>query len=151
MKFEVIGGAENRHRMVQLPHVPCTQAMNTLFACAAAVAFAVGLAHSLLGERLIFRRLRDTGFIPTQGGQRLGEGHVRILWASWHVLTVFGWAFAALLLWLSFNPAYPGSRFLVQVIVVAMLAGSALVLVGTRARHPGWVGLLAVAVLAWLA
>jgi hypothetical protein len=33
----------------------------------------------------------------------------------------------------------------------ACLVGSLLVLVGTRGRHPGWLGLLAVAVLVWLA
>jgi hypothetical protein len=30
-----------------------------------------------------------------------------------------------------------------------MLLGSAFVFVGTRARHPGWAGLLGVAVLIW--
>ena len=78
------------------------------------------------------------------------EGHVRILWASWHVLTVFGWAIAAILLWLAFQ-VFPGGQaaFIERSIVMSMVCGAALVFIGTRARHPGWVGLLGVAALTW--
>ena len=50
------------------------------------LAFATGLVHSLLGERLIFRRLREHGASVTES-RRLG-----ILWATWHLASVFGWA-----------------------------------------------------------
>ena len=81
----------------------------------------------------------------------LGEGHVRILWASWHVLTVFGWGIASILLWLAFHAsARSNAGFIENAIAVSMLCGSGLVFVGTRARHPGWVGLLGVAVLVWV-
>jgi hypothetical protein len=125
--------------------------MNLYFASAAALAFVVGLVHSALGERLIFRRLRQGGLVPTNGGKLLGEGHVRILWASWHVLTVFGCAFAAVLLWLSIDARGASSMgFIEQAIAISMLFGSVLVFVGTKGRHPGWLGLLGVAVLVWL-
>ena len=125
--------------------------MNWYFVIAAALAFLVGLVHSVLGERLIFRRLRQNGVVPTNGGKLLGEGHVRILWASWHVLTVFGWCIASILLWLSLPSSSTSSAwFIEQAVVIAMLAGSALVFIGTKARHPGWAGLLAVAVFVWL-
>jgi len=102
-------------------------------------------------RRLIFGRLRQGRLVPTNGGSLLQERHVRILWASWHVLTVFGWCIAAVLLWLSLPSSNPSSAlFIEQAIVFSMLAGSALVLLGTRARHPGWVGLLAVAAFVWL-
>lgn len=125
--------------------------MNIYLATAAVLAFLVGLVHSFLGERLIFGRLRQGRLVPTNGGSLLQERHVRILWASWHVLTVFGWCIAAVLLWLSLPSSNPSSAlFIEQAIVFSMLAGSALVLLGTRARHPGWVGLLAVAAFVWL-
>ena len=125
--------------------------MNWYFVIAAALAFLVGLVHSVLGERLIFRRLRQDGFVPTNGGKLLGERHVRILWASWHVLTVFGWCIASILLWLSLPSSSTSSAwFIEQAVIIAMLAGSALVFIGTKARHPGWAGLLAVAVFVWL-
>ena len=123
--------------------------MNRLYLAASALSFVVGLAHSILGEMLVFRRMRQSGLIPTNGGRIIGEGHVRILWASWHVLTVFGWGFAVILLWLSRSPPEAGT-VLSPVIIAAMLAGSLLVLVGTKGKHPGWAGLLGVAVLVWL-
>jgi hypothetical protein len=83
--------------------------MNACLVAAAGLAFLVGLAHSVLGERLIFRRLRTGRLVPTNGGKVLGEGHVRIVWASWHVLTVFGWGIAAILLWLAFE-VLPGGQ-----------------------------------------
>lgn len=125
--------------------------MNSHLAIAAVLAFLVGLAHSVIGEILIFRRLRQGGLVPTNGGSLLKERHVRILWASWHVLTVFGWCIAATLLWLSLSaPAAFSALFFERAVVIAMLVGSALVFFGTKARHPGWAGLLAVAVFVWL-
>lgn len=64
--------------------------MHLYFAFAAILALLVGVAHSVLGERRIFRNLRRGGLAPTEGGTLLSERQVRILWASWHVLTVFG-------------------------------------------------------------
>lgn len=126
--------------------------MNAYFIAAAILASVVGLVHSVLGEVMIFRRLRKPGrVIPSEGGALLLGSNVRILWASWHVLTVFGWGMAAILVWLS---RAASSRIDVAVIghaiEMSMLLGSALVLIATKGRHPGWVGLLGVAVLVWL-
>ncbi len=126
--------------------------MNNYFVAAAAFAFVVGLAHSVLGEKLIFQRLRQGGgLVPTNGGKLLSERHVRILWASWHIVTVFGWGMGAVWLRLAL-PAAPqaATGIGVQAIAIAALVGAALVFFGTRAKHPGWIGLLAIAVCAWL-
>lgn len=121
------------------------------FTAAAILAIVVALVHSILGEVMIFRRLRKPGrVIPTDGGDRLLGSNVRILWASWHVLTVFGLGMAAMLLRLASSARSAEYDFVAQVIAVSMLGGSLLVLVGTRGRHPGWIGLLGVAVLVWL-
>jgi hypothetical protein len=125
--------------------------MNAYFVIAAVLCVLVGLVHSVLGETRIFRRLRQRGLVPTHGGSLLEERHVRILWASWHVLTVFGWSIAGVLVWLALPELRAPSTWLVEAaIMTSMLAGSALVCIGTKARHPGWVGLLAVAVFVWL-
>lgn len=126
--------------------------MNHYFIAAATIAFVVGLVHSALGEQLIFRRLREWDeLVPTNGGNVLRERHVRILWASWHLVTVFGWCMGAVLLRLAL-PAAPeaSTGFGVQAIALAALTGAVLVFIGTRAKHPGWIGLLAIAVCAWL-
>jgi hypothetical protein len=125
--------------------------MNGYFAAAGVLAFIIGLVHSVLGERLIFHRMRKNGFIPTDGGRLLSEGNVRILWASWHVLTVFGWGIASILWWLSLpSPQERSQAFIELAIIFAMLIGSAFVFVGTKAKHPGWIGLLGVAILVGL-
>lgn len=125
--------------------------MNTALAAAAVLSLVIGLVHSVLGERLVFSRLRQGTVVPTQGGTLLRGAHVRILWATWHVVTVLGWGVAGVLLLLAAEPALgPLHLSLLQLIALAMLASGALVLVGTRGRHPGWIGLVGVAVLTWL-
>ena len=125
--------------------------MNKYLALAAALAFVVGLVHSVLGERMIFRRMRTGKFVPTNGGKVIGEGHVRIIWASWHIVTLFGWLVAGALLWFAGLPVQVQSQDLALTAVsLTMLASSVLVFLATKARHPGWVGLLGVAALVWL-
>ena len=125
--------------------------MQTSFLAAGVLAFVVGVAHSVLGEILIFRHMRVKGLVPTVGAPLLRERHVRILWASWHIVTVFGWALGAILLQLAFSAHNIGFQaFVEHTIIFAMLASSFLVLIGTKGMHPGWLGLLGVAVLTWL-
>lgn len=73
--------------------------MSTSFALqlSAGLLVLLGLVHSLLGERLIFRQLRDRGLVLTRSQPQLRERQLRITWASWHLVTLFGWALAALL------------------------------------------------------
>jgi hypothetical protein len=119
---------------------------------AGTLCFVVAAAHSILGEWLIFRRLRVGGVVPTCAAPPLLERHVRILWATWHATTAFGCALGVLLIDLASPAGAPGRvESLVDSIAVAMLVAAALVLIATRGRHPGWIGLLGVAVLAWLA
>lgn len=107
--------------------------------------------YSILGEIRIFSRMRKNGLIPTEGGHALKESHVRILWATWHVATAFGWGFAVILLWLSFPSTDQSIKeFIARTTLVSMLAASLSVLIGTKGKHPGWLGLLGVAVFVWL-
>ena len=124
--------------------------MPSIFLIAGLIAALTVVAHSFLGERLIFCHLRSGGLIPTLAAPPLRERHIRILWATWHLGSVFGWAFAGILLRLAFPPA-PLLSVVTAAIVFAHLGGSALVLIATRGRHPGWIALVAVAVLTWVA
>lgn len=112
----------------------------------------IGMVHSVLGEKLIFRRMRKTGIIPTLGAPLLREGHVRIIWATWHLVTVLAGALGAILFRLAV-PAEQGQiyAFIEQTILFSILGGSLLVLVATKGKHLGWLGLLGVVVLIWLA
>ncbi len=127
--------------------------MQTFFFAAGVLALLTGLAHSVLGEILIFRHLRNTGFVPSMGAPPLRERNIRIIWATWHLASVFGWAFAGILLGVAFmaeNDCF-SVDIVLSAIIFAYLGGSVLVLVGTKGRHPGWIALLVVAALAWFA
>lgn len=125
--------------------------MQAALTAAAALSILTGLVHSVLGEWLIFRHLRRGSLVPQLGAPPLRARHVRILWATWHLASVFGWALAALLLGLAASPEPPLRQLVLQSVMAANLGGALLVLVATRGRHPGWIALGAVAGLAWLA
>ena len=107
-------------------------------------------ASRVLGEILIFRHVRKGGLVPAMGAPPLRERNIRIIWATWHLATVFGWAFAGVLFRLAFGHPSPSSLIL-SAIVFAYLGGAILVLIGTKGRHPGWIALSAVAALTWFA
>ena len=122
--------------------------MQIYYLWAGIIAIGVGVTHSLFGEILIFNRLRiNQQVVPTAGHPILRERHVRILWASWHLVTTFGCTMGAILL----ANAMPNSGINLQVFVLraigtSMFIAAALVLFATKGMHPGWLGLLAVAV-----
>lgn len=120
--------------------------MHVPYLIAAILAAVTGLAHSVLGEVLIFRHLRDGGLVPSLAPPPLRVRNIRIIWATWHLATLFGWAFAGVLLQLALGR--PMSVSLVTgAMLFAYLGGAVLVLVGTKGRHPGWIALTAVAAL----
>jgi len=97
-----------------------------LLAIAGYLAIALGLVHSILGERLIFSRWRKTApDIPRQ--------HRGIIWASWHALTLFGAAIGLILI------RVPLDVPTLMIIAAAMVLAAILVAYGTRGRHPGWI------------
>lgn len=123
--------------------------MQTLLAIAAVLAVLTGIAHSVLGELLIFRHLRQGTLVPAEDAPPLRNRHIRILWATWHLATVFGCAFAVVLARLAVTPQASLPGLLAEATVAAYAGGSLLVLVGTRGRHPGWLALAAVAALTY--
>ena len=123
--------------------------MNPWYISAAGLSVLIALAHSVLGEQRIFRHLRRAGHIvPTEGGTLLRAFQVRILWATWHGLSVMGIGLAAVLLWLAHPAAQAASAGRVECCVaMAMAVTGMLVLVSNRGRHPAWLALFAAAAL----
>jgi hypothetical protein len=125
--------------------------MHTNLAVAGALIFLIGVGHSIIGEHLIFRQLRVKGLVPTLSAPPLRARHVHILWASWHIVTVYAFAFSALLIKLAIASTRAEFKlFAVQTTIAALLASAMLVLVATKGKHPAWLGLLAVVLLLWL-
>lgn len=122
--------------------------MNTFLVAASLLLALVGLIHTVLGERLIFRHLRVAGVVASAPAGPLRERHVRILWATWHAVTALGWGMSLILLQLArSDQATAAQTNVLWWVISALLLSSALVALGTRWRHPGWIGLLLVAVL----
>jgi hypothetical protein len=125
--------------------------MNNYLLAAGALTVLIGIAHSVVGEIMIFRSLRQGSWVPTLGGSALREHQVRIIWVSWHIVSVLGWALAAVLLRIGGIGDVPLPQFITFTAITALLASAVLVLIGTRGRHPAWIGLLIAAGLVSLA
>lgn len=126
--------------------------MNSYFVVAGGLALVLGLIHSVLGEVLIFRRLHESDLTSSTGSPILRERHVRTLRATWHLVTLLGWGFGAILLRLSW-PASSSAHlaFIEGAMTLMFLAAFIFWLFGTRGKHPAWVVLLIIATLVWLA
>lgn len=119
--------------------------MNIYLALAAGIAFLTGIVHSTMGELLIFRRLRRKNNSADGQNSGLHIAHQRIIWASWHMVSVFGWGFGVILFWLSISSENSKiAEFVEYTIIISMFIASMLVLFGTRGKHPGWFALLSI-------
>ena len=125
--------------------------MNRYILIAAALLFLLGLGHSILGEILIFKNLRIRGgIIPARAGEYLKERHTRIIWATWHLVTVLGWCIGVVLVKIAYLESSQFLIFIVNSISLAIFISSLLVLIGTKGKHPGWVVLLIITILLWI-
>ena len=125
--------------------------MNIYFFIAGVLCIILGLVHSFLGEQLIFRNKRKAGLlVPTITNTDLRERHLRIIWATWHLASLFGWCIAAILIKIAITYNAPDVvmiDFIIPSITVTNFLGALLVLVGTKGKHPGWIVLLIIAIL----
>ncbi|MDO6428258.1 hypothetical protein Q4489_14655 [Thalassotalea sp. 1_MG-2023] len=115
-------------------------------------AILLGVIHSILGELLIFKKLRHKTVVPTQGGSLLAARQLRILWASWHLVTLFGWSLGAILWTIAFASSSHVDviGMITYNIAAIMLCSALLVLFATKGKHPGWVVLTLISVLTLL-
>ncbi len=72
--------------------------MNPYLLVAGLLKLVIGVVHSLLGERLVFSRLRGSGWLSQDPAGPLRKPHLRILWATWHAASVQGWGVTAVLI-----------------------------------------------------
>lgn len=127
--------------------------MSALLAAGALLAFGIGLAHSVLGERYILVRLFRRRDLPKLFGADTFTR--RTLRFAWHLTTIAWWGFGAQMAAAAGaraggEPAADGAPWL-QAIAWTFLASALLGLAVTRGRHLAWPVLLAIAACAWLA
>lgn len=122
--------------------------MSALLLTGAVLAFAVGLAHSYLGERYLLIRLFRRQDLPRLfGSDRFTRRTLRF---AWHLTTLAWWGFGAQMALAAPDPAAVPDRVLHA--IAWTFAASALVTGGaSRGRHLAWIVFLAIAACAWLA
>jgi hypothetical protein len=114
--------------------------MAELLYLAAFLAVALGLAHSLLGERYILSRLFRRSDLPKLFGSV--EFTTRTLRFAWHITTVAWFGFAALLVHAGRGDLTISGTL--QIIGVTAVVSGFLPLVLTRGRHLSWLVLFVI-------
>ena len=123
--------------------------MNGFLVASGALAIAIALAHSWLGERYILIRLFRREDLPYLLGSDVFTK--RTLRLAWHLTTVAWLGFGALLLGVAASSDITaGARSAVSVVGWTFLASAAVALIGSRGRHLSWLVFLAIAGTAWL-
>jgi hypothetical protein len=118
--------------------------VNNWFLAAGVLTTFIALAHSVVGEWMIFRHaLWHQRQAQSDAAGRFLLRRSGILWATWHVTTVFGLLHAAFLIEIG-RGAIALSLMRGGVAALALGFGLAGLLVGvaTKGRHPGGLGLL---------
>ena len=108
--------------------------MDRLLLLAAGLTILLSAAHSILGERLVFARLRQDG-VWTEAALNLLER--RRWWsvrATWHLVSIMGIGLGALL----FSEALGGIGF-TRTIGLIFLVATVYWAVATRFGHPAWI------------
>ncbi len=110
------------------------QTMVTLFYTSACFAFAIGIVHSVLGERYILTRLFCRDNLPKLFGGT--EFTVLTLRFAWHITTIAWWGFAAILVLLA-EQSFTFHN-LSSVLAATFLTTGGIALIASRGRHLSW-------------
>jgi hypothetical protein len=116
--------------------------MNTVLIISSSLAFLIGVAHSVLGEKYILQRLFRLSDLP----QLLGSDWFtkRTLRFAWHLTTIAWWGYAGIII--SFS-----TTFSIKVSVLAMISSvffvsSILSGMFSRDKHLAWIVFLIIAI-----
>jgi hypothetical protein len=120
--------------------------MPSLYFVAAGLCFAIGLAHSVLGERYILIRLFRRSDLPKLFGGT--EFTVRTLRFAWHLTTIAWWGAAGLFCYMARDRLTSGAA--AGVLAVVFLTSAVVTLVASRGRHFAWPIFLTIGLIALL-
>jgi len=101
---------------------------------AAFFAFAIGVAHSVLGEKYILTRLFRREDLPEILGS--ADFTIRTLRFAWHLTTIAWWGFATIIFILARGSI--SFQNLSAVLAVTFLTTGAITLVVSHGRHLVW-------------
>lgn len=122
--------------------------MNILLLVAGLLSVLIGIAHSVLGEKLLLGPLFERGDVPKLLGSTAFAR--RTLRFAWHMTTVLLVGIGAVVIVLAFSPLDPRSAWMLQVLAGTFAVCSLLSLIGARAKHFSWWIFLVIAILLWI-
>ena len=112
-----------------------------LYCSAAALMIALGIAHSVLGERYILTRLFKRNDLPKLfGSANFTKDTLRF---AWHITTITWWGIAALFIVMAQMPITTAQVSFI--FGVMFLVSGIIALVASRGRHFSWIVFLTVA------
>lgn len=119
--------------------------MQTLLYFAAGLVVALGVAHSVLGERYILIRLFRREGLPKLFGS--SDFTTRTLRFAWHLTTIAWFGFAALLV-RGAEGQLAGETL--RIIGGTFLLSGLVALIASRGKHLAWVVMLCIGGIAWM-
>lgn len=122
--------------------------MNLSLFAAGLLSVLIGVAHSVLGEKLVLGPLFRRSELPKLLGSTIFARQT--LRFTWHLTTVLLLAIGAVVVVVSFTVLEPQSAWILRIFALTFAACSLLSLVGARAKHFSWWVFLLIAVLLWI-
>jgi hypothetical protein len=108
----------------------------------------IGIAHSVLGERLLLGPLFQRRDLPKLlGSESFARRTLRF---TWHLTTVLLVAIGAIVMALSTAALSTQAMWILHVLAITFAACSLVSLIGARAKHFSWWVFLIIAALLWL-
>lgn len=126
--------------------------MNWYLFSAGIVLLALAGLHSIIGERLIFRHLRAGTPGHEAARKLLPARRWDALWSTWHLVSLLSLGLGAAMIAAAMENDMTRAVEVTAMILAATFAVSSVYwFAGTKGKHPAWVGLLAIAVLVFMA
>ena len=108
----------------------------------------IGIAHSVLGEKLLLGPLFERGDLPKLlGSSAFARQTLRF---AWHLTTILLAGIGVAIFALSWTSAEPLARQVLRIFAVMFGGCSLLSLFGARAKHFSWWVFLIIAALLWI-
>jgi hypothetical protein len=121
--------------------------MSVPLIAAAILSAAIGIAHSMLGEKLVLGPLFERGEVPKLlGSATFARNTLRF---TWHVTTVLLIGVGAVVFLLSRTPIDAQSVSVLRVLSVTFGVNTLISLIGARGKHFSWWVFLIITVLLW--
>ena len=121
--------------------------MNLPLMVAAVLTVLIGIAHSVLGEKLLLGPLFAKGTVTRLLGSTTFARQV--LRFTWHLTTVFAFGIAAVVAYLAWWPAHPHAVWILRALAITFAASTLVSLIGARGRHFSWWVFLIISFLLW--